>query len=125
MSSHSTHSPTGLRTHRDADILNSKSSTLEQPLQLTEGRDQGGREVMCGINFPGVSTSANKPQTVFSQFIEQIHVLFRFWPAEERVLAAGDRACAAARAATLRSTLSGVPSVPELLVTSFDNLLDL
>lgn len=41
------------------------------------------------------------------------------------MLAAGVRACAAARAATLRSTLSGVPSVPELLVTSFDSLLDL
>lgn len=34
------------------------------------------------------------------------------------MLAAGDLACTAASAATLRSTLSGVPSVPELLVTS-------
>lgn len=34
------------------------------------------------------------------------------------MLAAGDRACTAASAATLRSTLSGVPSVPELLVTT-------
>lgn len=37
------------------------------------------------------------------------------------MLAAGDRACTAASAATLRSTLSGVASVPELLVTSCES----
>lgn len=40
------------------------------------------------------------------------------------MLAAGDRACTAASAVTLRSTLSGVPSVPELLVTSCGSLVD-
>ncbi|KAF3853948.1 hypothetical protein F7725_014636 [Dissostichus mawsoni] len=44
---------------------------------------------------------------------------------KERVLAAGDRACTAARAATLRRTRSGVPSAPELLVTSCVSLCDL
>lgn len=38
------------------------------------------------------------------------------------MLAAGDLACTAASAATLRSTLSGVPSVPELLATSCESL---
>lgn len=42
------------------------------------------------------------------------------------MLAAGERACTAASAATLRSTLSGVdPSVPELLVTSCESFWDL
>lgn len=35
------------------------------------------------------------------------------------MLAAGERACTAASAATLRSTLSGVPSAPEPLPTSW------
>lgn len=41
------------------------------------------------------------------------------------MLAAGDLACTAASAATLRSTLSAVPSAPELLVTSCESLWDL
>lgn len=41
------------------------------------------------------------------------------------MLAAGDLACTAASAATLRNTLSGVPSAPELLVTSCESLWDL
>lgn len=41
------------------------------------------------------------------------------------MLAAGERACTAASAATLRSTLSGIPSVPELLVDSCGGLWDL
>lgn len=41
------------------------------------------------------------------------------------MLSAGDRACTAASAATLRSTLSGVPSAPELLDTSCESLWDL
>lgn len=74
--------------------------------------------------FGRVQTNLKDTMT-FSLVRGPVHVLFRFCPKEERVLAAGDRACAAARAATLRSTLSGVPSVPELLVISLDNLWDL
>lgn len=108
-------------------FLNSKSSTSERPLQPTEGRDRGeaGRSCAESTSPVLVRVQTNLKGGLFPQRAGPVHVLFRFWPAEERVLAAGDRACAAARAATLRSTRSGVPSVPELLVTSFDSLLDL